>query len=97
MRQRRWIELVEDYDCVINYHPEKGNVVADALSKKSSSSIAYLWEIWPLILDMQHLRLENVKLDYSAYMATLTMKSTLFDRMKVAQHDDPKLIKFVKV
>nr|GFB23640.1 putative reverse transcriptase domain-containing protein [Tanacetum cinerariifolium] len=34
MRQRRWIELLNDYDCEICYHPGKGNVVADALSQK---------------------------------------------------------------
>ncbi|GJV99649.1 putative reverse transcriptase domain-containing protein [Tanacetum coccineum] len=34
MRQRRWIELLSDYDCEICYHPGKGNVVADALSRK---------------------------------------------------------------
>nr|GEX21276.1 reverse transcriptase domain-containing protein [Tanacetum cinerariifolium] len=34
MRQRRWIELLSDYDCEIHYHPGKGNVVADALSRK---------------------------------------------------------------
>ncbi|GJV99156.1 putative reverse transcriptase domain-containing protein [Tanacetum coccineum] len=34
MRQRRWIELLSDYDCEIRYHPEKANVVADALSRK---------------------------------------------------------------
>nr|GEW65727.1 putative reverse transcriptase domain-containing protein [Tanacetum cinerariifolium] len=34
MRQRRWIELLSDYDCEIRYHPGKGNVVADALSLK---------------------------------------------------------------
>ncbi|GJR91199.1 putative reverse transcriptase domain-containing protein [Tanacetum coccineum] len=34
MRQRRWIELLSNYDCEIHYHPRKSNVVADALSRK---------------------------------------------------------------
>ncbi|GJZ49763.1 putative reverse transcriptase domain-containing protein [Tanacetum coccineum] len=34
MRQRRWLQLLSDYDCEIRYHPGKVNVVADALSKK---------------------------------------------------------------
>ncbi|GKC08155.1 putative reverse transcriptase domain-containing protein [Tanacetum coccineum] len=34
MRQRRWLELLSDYDCEIRYHPWKANVVADALSRK---------------------------------------------------------------
>jgi hypothetical protein len=34
-RQRRWLELINDYDLGINYHPEKANVVADALSRRS--------------------------------------------------------------
>ncbi|GJS73254.1 putative reverse transcriptase domain-containing protein [Tanacetum coccineum] len=34
MRQRRWLELLSDYDCEIRYHPRKANIVADALSRK---------------------------------------------------------------
>ncbi|WVZ80774.1 hypothetical protein U9M48_028227 [Paspalum notatum var. saurae] len=35
MRQRRWLELIKDYDLGIHYHPGKANVVADALSRKA--------------------------------------------------------------
>nr|GFB89343.1 putative reverse transcriptase domain-containing protein [Tanacetum cinerariifolium] len=39
MRQRRWIELLSDYDCEIRYHPGNANVVADALSQKEREPI----------------------------------------------------------
>ena len=42
LRQRRWIDLLKDYDCSILYHPDKANVVADALSKKSVGSLAHI-------------------------------------------------------
>ena len=35
LRQRRWLELLKDYELVIDYHPGKANVVADTLSRKS--------------------------------------------------------------
>jgi hypothetical protein len=38
LRQRRWLELINDYDLGINYQPRKANVVADALSRRSHVS-----------------------------------------------------------
>ena len=39
MRQRRWLDLIKDYDCMINYHPGKVNGVADALSRKERLNV----------------------------------------------------------
>ena len=41
-RQRRWLELMKDYDLTIHYHPRKANVVADALSQKLGVTLAAL-------------------------------------------------------
>ena len=38
-KQRRWLELFKDYDCIIDYHPGKANVVEDALSRKMISAL----------------------------------------------------------
>ena len=40
MRQRRWMEYLEDYDFTLQYHPGKANVVVDALSWKSRGVLA---------------------------------------------------------
>ena len=40
MRQRRWMDFLEDYDFTLHYHPGKANVVADALSRKSRGVLA---------------------------------------------------------
>ena len=40
MRQRRWMEYLEDYDFTLHYHPDKANVVANALSRKSRGVLA---------------------------------------------------------
>ena len=42
LRQRRWMELIKDYDCMIDYHSGKANVVADALSRKSVQTLQAL-------------------------------------------------------
>ena len=48
MRQRRWLELFKDYDCIIDYHLGKADVVADALSRKMIFDLSlkeYAWKV----------------------------------------------------
>jgi hypothetical protein len=42
MRQKRWLEMIKDYECEINYHLGKANVVVDALSRKSTVELVAL-------------------------------------------------------
>ena len=48
LRQWRWLELFKDYDCIIDYHLEKANVVADALSRKTVVSMSLQYSDWRL-------------------------------------------------
>ena len=64
MRQQRWLELVRDYDCAINYHPGKANVVDDALSRKSSSSILMMKMVQrALLVELMKLEIYIVSTD----------------------------------
>ena len=59
MRQRRWIELLKDYDFTIEYYLGKANMVANALSKKSSGNLSYIHTVRiPLLLELRALNVE---------------------------------------
>ena len=51
LRQRKWLELFKDYDCIIDYHPGKANVIADALSQKTMASMSLQHSEWRLADD----------------------------------------------
>ena len=51
LRQRRWLELFKDYDCIIDYHPGKANVVADALSRKAMAALLIQRSEWRIVSD----------------------------------------------
>ena len=66
MRQRRWLDVLKDYDCEILYHPGKANVVADALSRKATGSpignICLRMKVISPLLDMiKEAHVEGVK------------------------------------
>ena len=89
MRQRRWLELLKDYDCTIEYHPGKANVVADALSRKVSGRVANLLS----------LREMNVELQVSpsgVLLATLKIRPVLHERIREAQNRDDYIIELRK-
>ena len=63
------MELIKDYELVIEYHPEKANMVVDALSRKSSTTLSHIRTAYvPLFLDIKAL---GISLDYDGYGALL--------------------------
>jgi hypothetical protein len=79
MRQRRWLELLKDYDCTINYHPGKANVVADALSRKNIAGNVSAMFITKkeLLLDLERAGVEMMVGEIQSYMSSLTLEPTL--------------------
>jgi hypothetical protein len=79
MRQRRWLELIKDYDLSLKYHPGKANVVADALSRKAYVNCLST-EVLPedLCNGLRDLSLEVVP---EGFVASLVVQPTLMDKI----------------
>jgi hypothetical protein len=61
LRQRRWLDLIKDYDIIINYHPGKANVVADTLSRKKYCNTTFPRRMRPeLCREIRYLNLAMV-------------------------------------
>ena len=89
LRQRRWLELIKDYDMKLHYHPGKANVVADALSRKSYANILESKGLpKELAQDIMELRLEIVP---TGFIATMEVQSTLLDKIREAQKEDKEI------
>ncbi|KAK8665349.1 hypothetical protein V6N13_005519 [Hibiscus sabdariffa] len=83
LRQRRWLELLKDYDCQNEYHPGKANVVADALSRKA-------------ITDLQSLFARMSLYDDGSLLAELQVKPTLAAEIRAKQLQDSSLLPVIR-
>ena len=86
MRQRRWLELIKDYDCTIEYHPEKANVEADALSRRPESSLSHMRSGYlPLWVDLRALGVILEAEDSRALLAAFHVRPLLVDQIRARQ------------
>jgi hypothetical protein len=83
LRQRRWMELINDYDCVIDYHPGKANVVADALSRK-------------VVTTLRALRAQPSIGKDGALIAEFIVKPDWLTKVALMQREDPELVKTIE-
>jgi hypothetical protein len=91
MRQRRWLELIKDYDLSLQYHPGKANVVADALSRKVYVNCLSTDDLpEDLCRGLRDLSLEVVP---TGFLASLIIQPTLMDRIREAQKGDKEIEK----
>ena len=84
LRQRRWLELFKDYDCIIDYHPGKANMVANALSRKAMAGFSFQHSEWRLA-------------DDGAILAQLKAQPVLKQMIIDAQKNDEEMQKKVQM
>ncbi|RVW95658.1 Transposon Ty3-I Gag-Pol polyprotein [Vitis vinifera] len=97
MRQRRWIELLKDYDCIIQYHPGKTNVVADSLSRKSVGSLAAIRGCQRQLLEeLRSLQVHFRVMGLGALVANFRVQPDLVRRIKTLQKNDSQLVQVME-
>ena len=89
MRQRRWLELLADYDIDLQYHPGKANVVADALSRRGGAY--FLTEQRHILEDLREMGIEVILPGDNGLMASLQVQSSIVERIRAEQTTDTQL------
>ena len=96
MRQRRWLELIKDYDLQILYHLGKANTIADALSQKSIGNLACLLTGQKeLLCDLERSEIEIVMREQGGTIATISAQPALIEEIKEKQRQDDFLMKII--
>ena len=92
MRQRNWMEFLEDYDFTLHYHPGKANVVVDALSRNSQGVLASIasWE-WRMLEKVGQFRLQNYE-QAQGTLGSMMATPSLLSRVIESQVQDAELV-----
>ena len=86
LRQIRWLELIKDCELIIEYHSRKVNVVANALSQKSSATLAHIHTAYlPLLIDMKALRINLNYGGHGVLLANFVVRPSLVEQIKGKQ------------
>ena len=92
MRQRRWMEFLEDYDLTLHYHPGKANVVVDALSRKSQGVLASIASReWRMLKTVGQFRLQYDEQAQGTLGSMMAMPS-LLSRVIDSQVQEAELV-----
>ncbi|XP_073051348.1 uncharacterized protein [Primulina eburnea] len=91
MRQRRWMELLKDFDCEIQYQPGRMSLVADALSRKVQNAM-----MTSLTISKVHEQLGTSGWTYQIsgdyfIVSSIQVEPQIFSRIKAAQKTDPHI------
>ena len=92
MRQRRWMEFLEDYDFTLHYHSSKANVVADALSQKSWGALASIASReWRMLETVRQFGLQYRK-QAQGTLGSLVATSSLLSKVIESQEQDAEIV-----